>query len=101
MFSMLRCRLAVIGEPETSRVVEHQIIRPLKRLAIAFAVESCEPSRVQVEALDRAAAIVVRFMTGNVGARCLVPLKAAVVADVERVIRSDCESVRSTARLGD
>ena len=93
--------LAEIGEVEAALVVEHDVVRPAQRVAAALRVDVLDRPGVDVDALDAAADVVGRLRAGGDDAVELVPLEAAVVADVDLAVGSDRGAVGAAARRGD
>src|SRR6185312_10676911 len=93
---------AVIGEPEAAIPVEHQIVRRLQRLAVAFRIEHFGLAGRDVDALDAPALVRGRRMAGDGEPVALVDLEiAAVVAAVESAAGPDGQAVGAAAGRGD
>src|SRR5262249_9238963 len=70
-------------------------------MTVARRVEVGDLARLQVDALDAAADVVVRLVPRHDDAAHVVPLEATVVADVARAVRPDRRAVRPAAALAD
>ena len=92
--------LAMIGEPDAAIGVEHEVVRPLQRLALAGAVHCLDGAGGRVHRLDAAAAIVVRLQARHQQAVALQPLEAAVVAQPDPPVRPQRGTVGAAAGLG-
>src|SRR6185369_15090490 len=64
-------------------------------------IEILDPAGVEVDALDAPAAVVAGLVARNGEPAHVVPLEAAVVADVDLAVGADGRAVRTTARVGD
>ena len=74
--------LAVISEPKTSILVEHDIIGAAQRMAVTFGVQYIDPAGCHIHPFDAAAGIALILIAGKMFTTLDVPAKAAVVADV-------------------
>src|SRR5688572_31206991 len=88
-------RLAEVGEPNSPVGVEHKVVWPFERGAVAGVVEPLEASGHEVDALDSAS----RLRTVRALHRRRV--HPAVVAHVERAVGTDRCAVGAAADLAD
>ena len=94
---------AVVSEPESPVVVEHEIVRRSQRPSIAFAVELCDCSVGEIDTLDSSADVRGRIVrtwqqhSAEIDGR----ETAAVVAQVERAVRTDGSAVWTSGNIGD
>src|SRR5438046_1337775 len=93
--------LAGSGEPEAAGRIEADVVRPAGRPAVARGVDVLDAPGGQVDPLDAPADVVLRLIPGHGEPAEVVPLEAAVVADVDPAVRADGGAVRSTARARD
>src|SRR3989454_131892 len=93
--------LAVVGEPEAAARVEDDVVRAAERPPVARGVEVLDLAGGEVDALDAAARVVVRLVPRHEEPAHLVPLEAAVVADVDQPVGADGGPVRPAAGLRD
>ena len=99
--------LAQVGEPEAARGVEHDVVRAVEAMAVAFGVEPGDGAGLEVDALDPTAPEVGWLVAaglevhrdGDAGA--LAPEEAAVVAHVDRTVGPDGRAVGPPAEVGD
>ena len=92
----------MVGEPETARVVEHEVVGRPQRLAVALGVERRHLAGVEVDALDRAVAPP-GFGDGagqNDRAEVDEVEAATVVGDVHRAVGAERGTVRPASALG-
>jgi hypothetical protein len=95
--AMAGVALAEIGEIEPALLVEHQVVGGGELVAVALGVERLRLARLRVEALDRAA--LVAGMRPLAHRRALDIARAAVVAEIERAVGPDRESVGPATAL--
>jgi hypothetical protein len=81
--------------------VEDDVVRPAQLHVAGPGVEHLDRAGLEVDALDAAAAIVLGLQDRPALARFLVPLEAAIVADVALAVGSDGGPVRPAARRRD
>src|SRR5205823_378082 len=93
--------LAVVGEPEAASRVEDDVVRAAERPPVARPVEVLDLAGREGDALDAAARVVVRLVPRHEEPAHLVPLEAAVVADVDQPVGADGGPVRPAAGLRD
>ena len=93
--------LAEIGEPQAPLPVEHEIVRSAQAVLAAFVDHGLELAALQVDALDRTAAIIfgLRARHDHVAGRN--PGEAAIVADVHLAIGTERGAVRAARNLRD
>src|SRR5262249_54573562 len=94
-------QLAVIGEPEAAGRVEDDVVRAAERPAVAGGVDVLDLAGVEIDPLDPTARVVVRLVARDGETGEIVPLEAAVVADVDLAVGADRRAVRSAARPRD
>src|SRR5205823_14717212 len=78
--------LAEIGEPEAAVLVEHQVVRPPQRVLAASVDYGLDLAAMHVDALDRAALIVVGLRPRHDHLAGGNPAEAAIVADVHLAV---------------
>ena len=88
----------MIGEPEAPGAIEHQVVRSAERATLAGVVENGEFPRGEIEALDAATAVVGGLVPGIEPSVPLMPLKAAVITDVEGAIGAERRTIGASAR---
>src|SRR5690606_11402080 len=91
---------AVVGEPEAAARVEHEVVRAAQRATVALGVEVLDLAGLEVDALDAPADVRRRLVARHDETIDVVPLEAAVVADVELAVGPERGPVRATADLG-
>ena len=90
--------LAMIGEPEAPAAIKHEIVGSAERATIASIIKNGERPRSEIEAFDATTAVVDGLVPGIQPTIALMPLEAAVIADVERTIGAERRSVGPPAR---
>ncbi len=94
--------LAEIAEVEAAVAVEHQIVRPFQRLAVALGVECLHRACFQIYRLDAATLIVRRErIAGTAECTMLHPSESSVVAYIHAPVRTHRRTVRAAAAIGD
>ena len=93
--------LADVGEPETARAIEDDVIRTAEPLAVERIVDTLEAARGEIDALDAARRVVGSSAQRKAYAVHVAPLESAVVADVDRTLGSERRAVRPAAEIGD
>src|SRR6202008_5083351 len=72
--------LAEIGEPQAAMPVEHEIVRPAQRMLAASVDDGLDLAALQIDALDRAAEIILRLSARHDRGAGRDPREAAIVA---------------------
>src|SRR5437016_747567 len=99
MCMTFRSCFAVVGKPEAAARIKDEIVGRDQRRAVASVVQAFHLAGRKVDALDSAARVRRRSVTGNEQPRAPVEFKtAAIVADVKRAVGTDGKSVRSASR---
>src|SRR5678815_1713795 len=100
VIALTREALAQIREPEPASAIEHDIVRTAEPLAVERFVDALEATSGKIDALDAAGHVVRRAAHRHEKSTHLAPLEAAVVAHVDRTVRSDRCAVRAAAEVG-
>src|SRR5690606_1802193 len=93
--------LAQIGEPETAGLVEDDIVRAVERNTVALGIELLDLAGLEVHTLDTSARIILRDIARKEKPVAIMPLEAAIVADVAGAIGANGRAVRTAAGLRD
>src|SRR5262249_24392695 len=93
--------LAVHGEVEAAITIEDQVVRSVQQPAVAAVVHGLHTTCAQVHALDASALVVGARATGAQQAALARPLEAAVVADIDRTVRTDGGAIGAAAGVRD
>src|SRR6476660_5178169 len=80
-------------------LVEYQVVRPPQRMLAAFVDDGLDLAGLQIDALDRAAEIVLRLRPRHDGILGRNPAEAAIVADVHLAIGPERRAVRAARTL--
>src|SRR5579862_9116624 len=96
-----RGRLAVVGEPKAAARVEHQIVRRHETCTVAFMIQNFDLACCKIHPFDAATCMRCRRMAGDEQTRALVEFEAAtIIADVQRAVGADRQSIGPTAWRG-
>ena len=81
--------LAEIGEPEAAMLVEHQVVGPAQRMLAAFVDDGLDLAALQIDALDRAAEVILGLRARHDHLARGYPAEAAIVADVHLAVGAE------------
>ncbi len=93
--------LAQVGEVETAMGVEHQVVRTVQPVGAAAVVQHCDSAAARIDTLDTAADVIGRNHGRAEQVLFQPPGETAIVADVERTIRTNGGAIRPSAGAGD
>ena len=93
--------LAEVGEPEPALCIEDDVVRTAQRNAVAFGIEVRDRPVRQVDALDLARLVIIGRPVRNRHPVIVEPFEPAIVADIDRAVRTDGRAIRASAKFGD
>src|ERR1700749_4253334 len=91
--------LAEVGEPQPALLVEHEVVRTAQAVLATPGHDSFDLAALQIDALDRAALIVLRLRPRHDHVAGRNPGEAAIVADVDLAVGAERRAVRPAGDL--
>jgi hypothetical protein len=82
-------------------LIEHQVVRPTQRVLTASVDDGLDLAALHIDALDRAALIVVRLRPRHDHLAGGNPAEAAIIADVHLAVGAEGCAIRATGDLRD